>query len=99
MSIHTHYKQPSELYTVAVDFVDRIPAGATLQSATCVATDEAGASASGIVLSGPCTVATTKASQLITGGVNGQRYDLTITALLNNGNQFQDDVALFVREA
>ena len=99
MAIISYYKQPGERYPIGVDFVDRLPVGTSIVSATVTVFDEAGVNAAATILDGAATVSGSVVVQTIKAGVNGQRYDMKfIAALAASAGTVESDITLFVRE-
>lgn len=95
-------KDPDEQYTITIDFSgeNKLPDGATIDSATVTAIDLSDLSdASGTVLSGAATTTTNSVSQVVTGGTENISYKLTFTVTLAaSAGILEEDVFMDVLE-
>lgn len=99
MAIDDFSKQPSETYTIAVDFEDQLPSGASVSSGVVAAFDPAGADVSGTVLSGTnVTVSGTEARIKVLSGTHGVDYRLRFQITLSNSDLREKDVLMHVRD-
>jgi hypothetical protein len=97
MSVGTFPKQPSESYTVGVDFADKLPTGVTVANGTVTAIDPAGTDVSGIVLSDTsATISGTKALIRVLAGVHGLAYRLKFVCTLSNNDVREKDLLMSV---
>jgi hypothetical protein len=97
MSVGTFPKQPTETYTVGVDFADKLPTGASVSTGTVTAIDPAGVDVSGTVLSDTSvTVSGTKALIRVLAGVHGLAYRLKFVCTLSNGDVREKDLLMSV---
>ncbi len=90
------YKQPSETYTIAMDFVGRIPPTVTISSDSVTAVDEDGSDASATVISSS-TSSGTEVQAVVQAGSTGTDYRITISATLSNSEVLEEDVLMRVR--
>jgi hypothetical protein len=92
-------KQPSEEFTVALDFYGKLPPGnPTISSATAsAATYPGGVDATATVISNTsCTVRGTQVRVGVRSGTSGVDYKVTITTTLSDGSILEDDFLLEV---
>lgn len=93
-------KQPGEDYSIAIEFLDKLPTGRTLTSGTVAALDlGTGTSASATVLaSTTATISGTQARVKVQAGTHGKDYKITFLCDLDNGETLEEDVIMKVRE-
>ncbi len=91
MPIPIHTKTPNEHYTLAVEFLGKLPVGLSLSSGTCIAYDKTGTNVSATLLSGGCAVSGTQLQQVIQNGIDGETYKLHFTAILTPGGAGLDE--------
>lgn len=90
-------KQPSEDLPIAVSFVNRLPAGETIQNtSTVTATLDDGTDASSF-LSGSPSISNPIITVKVTGGAQGRDYSLRFLAITQN-YKFEYDVIVQVNE-
>lgn len=95
--MNTFSKQPSETYTIGIDFTGKLPTGATLSSGTVAAVDPAGVSASGTVLSSTsATIVANEARIKVLAGTHGYDYRIRFTCTLSNADILEEDVLMRV---
>ena len=95
--MNTFSKQPSETYTIAVEFSGKLPTGATIVSGTVSATDQAGTDMTSTVLSGTsATISGTQALIKVLAGVHGQTYRLRFLVTLSTSDLLEEDVLMQV---
>ena len=94
----TFYKQPSEKYTVAIEFADRLPSGRSLASAVISATVySSGADATSTVVDTPTgTISGTQVQFTIKAGSSTVDYRITIIVTLDNGHTLEEDLLMKV---
>ena len=91
-------KQPTETYTIGVDFEDKLPAGASVTAGTVGAFDPAGADVSGTVLSSTnATISGTQARIKVLAGTHGIDYRLKFQITLSNSDVREKDILMQVR--
>lgn len=80
-------KAPTETAAYVFDFVSSLATGETISTATCTASVFSGldATPSGII-SGVASISGTKATQKLTGGVNGTIYKVMMTITTSTSN-------------
>lgn len=95
----TFEKQTNEKIPKGVDYpASRVPVGATVQSvAVSASVYPDGTDAAATVLEGVATTTTTRATQVVKGGVNGIDYRITYLTTLTDGTQLEDDLLMQVR--
>jgi hypothetical protein len=84
-------KNPSEELTVSVDYNSRIATGASVSTATAVATDTSDGSDAAAILVSPLVVTANVVKLKVIEGTLGRRYRIGVRAALSNGDQLQDD--------
>ncbi len=90
-------KQPSESYTIAVEFSGKLPTGASLSSGTCAAYDPNGASVSATVLTGvTVSVSGTQARIGVQNGTHGVDYRLRFLMTLTTNEVLEEDILMRV---
>lgn len=94
----TFTKQPSEKYTIAIDYTDRLPVGRSLSSAAVSAIRiDTGADATSTVIDTPtATISGFQVQFTIKAGTSGIDYKLTVVATLDNGHILEDDLTMKV---
>ena len=90
-------KQPSETYTIAVDFVGALPVGETPFSGTVSARKyETGVTDNTVLSSTTATISGTQARIRVLGGTSGLVYRITFLVTLTNNDLLEEDVDMFV---
>jgi phage-related protein len=93
----TAYKQPDEKIPLAMDFINVLPIGETLQSSSDVKVyDGNGTDVSGTMLFFK-TVVGSKVNAIIQNGADLGDYKITFIGITQN-YQFEEDITLKVRE-
>lgn len=91
-------KQPSESYTIEIEFLNRLPSGTTISSGTVSATDLSTSFFDNSVLaSTTATISGTKAKAKVQAGTNGKNYKLTFLTTLSDSSILEEDVEMRVR--
>ncbi len=100
MRPRTFRKQPWEELTKATDFSEEVPAGVTVSSATISAKKKSDGSpaTSDVLASGTGGTDGQRATWKVKAGVSGQDYQITVQATMSNGDKFEEDVTMEVRE-
>ena len=83
-------KQPFEELVVCVDFANVLATGETISTPSVVG--------SAVVLVGAVSAVGTQVRHSVEAGVDGVDYNLSFRIVTSNGNQFEEDVRLSVRE-
>ncbi len=92
------FKQPGEKWTQAIEFAGKLPTGASLQSGTISAVRlDTGATDNSVLVSTTLTISGTQALYTHQAGAHGVDYKLTALVTLSNGNLFEEDVLMLVR--
>ena len=91
------FKQPSEKFTIAVDFANRIPTGAVISSQSITATDPNDIDVTATVIEGP-TISGTELQTKVKAGTADIDYKVTMKATLDNNDVLEEDVLMQVRE-
>lgn len=90
-------KQPAETYTIGVEFLGKLPSGASLSGGSVNAFDPAGADVSSSVLSSTnVTIAGTQAQVRVLAGHHGTDYRLRLRVTLSNSDVLEEDVVMHV---
>lgn len=94
----TFTKQPTETYTIAIDFTDRLPPGRSLASAAISAIRiDTGADATATVIDTPtATISGFQVQFAVKAGTSGIDYKLTAVVTLDNGHILEDDLTMKV---
>lgn len=93
-------KQPSESYTIGIEYDGKLPAGSTLTSGSVSAVDYySGQVVSGTILgSTSATISGTQAKVLLRAGTSGRRYKVTFETTLDSLEVLEDDIIVDVVE-
>jgi hypothetical protein len=92
-------KQPSETYTIAVEFSGKLPSGASLSSGTVSAIRmDTGATDNSVLASTSATISGTQARVRVKQGVSGVIYKITFVVALSNADILEEDVLMHVIE-
>lgn len=90
-------KQPSEAYTIGLEFLGKLPSGASPSSGTVTAYDHTGTDVSSTVLSGTtATVTGTQVRIKVLSGTHGMDYRLRFLVTLTNADILEEDVLMRV---
>jgi hypothetical protein len=89
---------PTERAVYELDFVDWLPVGATIASATVAVETNTSppVTSASLVPLGPVVVNGTKVAIPLTGGVAGRDYLISYTAELSDGGHVTRSAALFI---
>lgn len=92
-------KQPAEAYTIAMDYTNKLPTGATVSSGTVAAVDlvDNSSASSTVLASTTATISGAQARVKVQAGTNGRSYIVTFTTTLSNGDILEDDVRMDVK--
>ena len=90
-------KQPSEEFTIAVDFSGDLDTGETLDSAVVTATDSAGTDVTSTIVASDAVSGSTWAVR-VRAGTAGQDYKITVTATTSDSQVYEHEVTMRVRE-
>jgi len=93
----TFTKQPSEEFTIAIDFTGRMATGETVASAVVTAADSAGTDATATVIESS-SVSTPSVLVRVKAGTDGANYKITIVATTATAEVYEADVTMRVRE-
>lgn len=93
--MNTFSKQPSETYTIGIDFTGKLPAGATITSGIIAATDAAGVTAS-VIADTSAMVVGNEARVKVLAGLHGQDYRIRFRMTLSNMDLLEEDVLMRV---
>ena len=92
-------KQPSEAYVIAIEWAGKLPPGATLFTCGVTATRYPDLVVDNTVISNVlANVSGTQTAIQVKAGQHGSDYRITFDAVLNNGDNLQEDVMMKVRE-
>jgi len=93
---HTFTKQPSEIFSVTMDF------GKMLASAETISTKTVGATLSGVdatsTVISSSTISGSTVIVKVKAGVTGNSYKITITITTSDSNVFEDEITMTVTE-
>jgi hypothetical protein len=90
-------KEVSEQYTIAVEFLNKLPTATSLVSGTVSATDMTTNLTDNSVLSVTTAIISgTQAKVGVKAGTNGKRYKITFICTLNTGDVLEEDLMLLV---
>jgi hypothetical protein len=89
-------KQPSELFTIAVDFTDRMATGEALASAVVTATDSTGTDRTATVIA-TYSVSTPNVLVRVKAGTDGTDYKITVVATTATSEVYETDITMRVR--
>lgn len=93
----TFEKQPAENWTIAVEFVGKLPSGATLQSGTVSAIRlDTMATDNSVLASTTATIVGTQARVKVQAGLTGIDYKLTFLLTLSNADVLEEDLLMQV---
>lgn len=94
----TFSKQPAEKYTIAIDFLDRLPTGRSITSAAITASIiSSGADATATVIDTPtATISGTQVQFTVKAGTTAVDYKLTATVTLDNAHILEEDLTMKV---
>ena len=94
-------KQPSERYTIAFDYTDRLPPNRSVASAAISAkVIETGADATSTVIDTPtATIVGNQVQFTIKAGTSTVNYKITAAITLDNGHTLEDDLTMTVLNA
>lgn len=96
--MNTFQKQPAEAYTIAIEFLNKLPTGTTVASGTVAGFDiQAGATDNTILASTTATCTTTQARVKVQAGANNKDYKITFTCTLNDSSILEEDILMQVR--
>ena len=98
MSANFLDKQPSEVFTIDVNYLARLAVGETVISKIVIVTE--------VLTGSDVTTAIVKISAIITpkvyitlqGGTDGMDYKITVKATTNSNNVLEEEVIMHVRE-
>ena len=94
-------KEPSEQFTISVDFSAELAVGETVISAVVTSRNAAtGADSSSTILNGSATITTPKVLQSVRAGADGERHIVTIlaTTSASPANKWEAEVSISVEE-
>lgn len=90
-------KQEAEKITIAIEYVNRLPSGATVVSGVCSGINlTTNAADNTIFTSTTATISGTQAKVQVIGGTRGTTYKVTVTTTFSNGDILEDDVEMQV---
>lgn len=96
--MNTFQKQPAEAYTIAIEFLNKLPTGATVSSGTVSAFDvQAAATDNTVLASTTATTTDTQARVKVQAGTNGKDYKITFAVTLSDSSVLEEDVLMQVR--
>lgn len=100
MDVLTPPKQPAEKRSVYVDYTGRLPEGVSLTAVTASAIDLTDNSdvTSALLTNASGTIDDATAIFQLKAGVDGRDYQVTFRADLSNGDKFEEDLLVEVRE-
>ena len=90
-------KQPSEEFTIAVDFSGDLDTGETLDSAVVTATDSTGADVTSTIVASDAVSGNAWAVR-VRAGTAGQDYKITVVATTSDSQVYEHEVTMRVRE-
>jgi hypothetical protein len=93
-------KQSSERRTRSIDFLQKMPSGATISGATvaCVVNSTGEVKSGSMLASTTATISGSVAAFVVLGGENGELYKITVTATLSTGDILTADLFMRVRD-
>jgi hypothetical protein len=91
-------KQPSEKLTLAFEFLNKLPSGATLSSGSISAINKADSSdvTDTLLTSATMTIAGTQALFQVIGGTDSNKYQVTALVTLTNTDVLEEDAIIAV---
>jgi hypothetical protein len=99
-TLTTRTKQPSEKYTIPLEYYGKLPPPATLtlisSTASAVINGTNTNASSTVLQSTTCLISGTQAWVGVKGGSDGVTYKITITTTLSDGSILEDDFLLAV---
>jgi hypothetical protein len=91
-------KQPAEGYTIAIEFANKLPSGASLSTGTVAAVDvQAAATDNSVLSTTTATISGTQARVKVISGTDGKDYKITFTCALSDTSTLEEDVLMRVR--
>lgn len=91
-------KRPGESYTIAIEYANRLPSGASLASGTVTATDlKLNVADSSVIASATATISGTQAKVKVQDGALGKDYAIVFKTTLNTGEDLEDVLLMKVR--
>ena len=90
-------KQPSEEFTIALDFSGDLDTGETLSSAVVTATDSAGTDVTATIVVSDAVSGDTWAVR-VQAGTAGSDYKITVVVTTSTGQVYEHEVMMRVRE-
>jgi len=98
----THIKQPNEKHTLTIDYTNRLPDGVTVSFASMIAMNMKTRSivTSAMVTNSTMTIDSDGllASAQVKNGSVGEKFKLTVSALLDNTDIYEDEIILEIKE-
>lgn len=100
MALQTFSKQPSERYKIAIEWSNKLPSGASLDSGSVSAVDTTDDSdATSVVLaSSTAEISGTQSRAIVRAGTDGTTYKITFLVTLDDGSILEEDVNMRVEE-
>jgi len=100
MSTKSFYKKPGEQYILSVEFVNSLPTGTNLESATISAVDDSGTDISSTVLDTTVgTISGTKVLLYVKNGTSGTRAHIKVRVELDdNFTKLEENLLMNVEE-
>lgn len=104
MAEHFFNKQPQETVPFSFDFADYLPSTDTLSSAVITVFDSDGNNVTVTILSGSYSITTgknstnTKIVQKVTGGNDGEKFQIEILGATAEGNIPEGDIELRIKK-
>ena len=96
--LRTFIKQPAESYVIAIEWLGRLPIGATLSSGTVSAVNMAtGLTDNTVLASTTATISGTQARVKVTGGTTGTDFKVTFLCTFSTGDVLEEDIIMMVR--
>lgn len=91
-------KQPAESYTIAIEFLGKLPSGASLSSGTVAGYDiQANATDNTVLASTTATISGTQARVKVQAGTTSKDYKITFTCTLSDSSILEEDIIMRVR--
>jgi len=92
-------KQPSEVWTLAVEYQNRLATGETLTNPSATAIrEDTGADVTAAFLNNPPVVVGTQVKFTIKDGTDGITYKVTVRVDTNTGQHFEADIHVRVKQ-
>lgn len=98
MSDNYFQKQPSEIFSISVDYELRMADGETIASKTVSAVETKHNSDRTSTVIDSSTINGTSVYVKVKNGTDGVHYKITVKAVTSGGNTLEEDIIMFVSE-